>query len=43
MLFAAIAGLTITTPLLLLMRAAEMGRQTLFRAVPLVPRVMEFW
>ncbi len=40
MLFAAIAGLTITTPLLLLMRAAEMGRQTLFGAVPLVPRVL---
>jgi putative copper export protein len=39
-LFAAIAGLTITTPLLLLLRAAEMGRQTLFGAVPLVPRVL---
>lgn len=32
-LFAAIAGLTITTPLLLLMRAAEMARQTVFEAV----------
>ncbi|MGH8584486.1 MAG: copper resistance D family protein [Gammaproteobacteria bacterium] len=40
MLFAAIAGLTITTPLLLLMRAGEMGRQTLAGAVPLVPKVL---
>ncbi len=40
MLLAAVAGLTIMTPLLLLMRAAEMGRQTLLGAVPLVPRVL---
>ncbi len=39
-LLLAVLGLTLTTPVLLLVRAADMGRQTLLGALPLLPRVL---
>ncbi len=40
LLLVSVLGLTVTTPILLLLRAADMGRQTLLGAVPLLPKVL---